>query len=107
MIYRKLKRTWTQGYANYMHSFSEAFPELSRVDKEELADRFRKLGLEFYTEERVPVSFWIRLTLPFGLLAISLMFMGLPINFIITGNWGYSISKKGRVLNWLRSLRLQ
>ena len=45
---------------------------------------------------------------PFALIIMALMFIFIPINFLITGNWGYSISKINPILlNWFRSLRLQ
>jgi hypothetical protein len=107
-MYRKLKRTWSHNDANYIPKFRETFPELSKVDSEELANRFIDLGLDFYTEIKTPVKLLTRLTFPFALTIILLMFAFIPIHFIITGNWGYSISKSNpRLLNWFRSLRLQ
>ena len=106
-MYRKLKRTWSHGYINYMPNFKKVFPELKNVSSEEMADRFIELGLDYFTEEKTPVSVWIRLTLPFAVLAMLLMLIGLPITFLITGSWGYSLNDKNIVLNWLRMLRLQ
>ena len=106
MIYRKLKRTWSHNDLNYIPRFRELFPELKNVNTEDLADRFIDLNLDFYYEEKVPVSWWIRLTLPFALIMMLLMFLFLPINFILIGNWGYGYSEKNRVLNWFKSLRL-
>lgn len=106
MIYRKLKRTWSHGYADYMPKLKKAFPELERLSNEELANRFIELKMDFYYEEKLPVSFWVRLTLPFALLTYVLMIIGLPVVFLFTGHWGYSLGKKNRVLNWFRSLRL-
>ena len=107
-MYRKLKRTWSHNDLNYIPKFKELFPELSKVDNEELADRFIELGLDFYTEVRNPVKILTRFTLPFALIIMALMFIFIPINFLITGNWGYSISKSNPILlNWFRSLRLQ
>ena len=107
MIYRKLKRTWSNGYTNYMPRFKKVFPELSKLSSEEMADRLIELKMDFYYEEKEPVSFWTRLTLPFALLTMLLMIVGLPITFLITGKWGYSLGEKNRLLNWFRSLRLQ
>lgn len=107
MIYRKLKRTWSNGYANYIPNFKKVFPELSKIDSEELCDRFIELNMEFYCEEKAPVNFWMRLTLPFALITILLMIVGLPITFFITGNWGYTLGDKNSLLNWFRALRLQ
>ena len=107
MIYRKLKRTWSNGYANYMPRFKKVFPELSKLSSEEMANRLIELKMDFYYEEKKPVSFWTRLTLPFALITMLLMLLGLPITFLITGKWGYSLGEKNRLLNWFRSLRLQ
>ena len=107
MIYRKLKRTWSQGYANHIPNFQKVFPELSQINSEELADRFIELGLEFYSEEKKPVPVWMRLTLPFALLLMIIMIIGTPIAFIFTGEWGYALGNENRILNWFRALRLQ
>jgi len=85
MMYRKLKRTWEHGYINYIPRFKEVFPELSKVDSEELCDRFIKLKMDFYYEDKTYVSFWIRLTLPFAILTMVSMVMLLPIVFLVTG----------------------
>ena len=106
MIYRKLKRIHTHGYANYIPRFKNAFPELQKLSSEELADRFIELKMTFYYEEKTPVSFWTRLTLPFALITMFLMIVGLPITFLITGKWGYSLGNKNRLFNWFRALKV-
>lgn len=85
----------------------KVFPELSKIDSEEMADRFIELGLDFYTEEKTPVPLWLRFTMPFALLVMLLMFVGMPINFLCTGQWGYSLGKKNRLMNWFRAVKLQ
>lgn len=105
-MYRKLKRTWSHNDLNYIPNFKKLFPELSKVKSEELADRFAELNLDFYYEEQTPVNFWTRLTLPFAIILIVLMFFGLPIAFLLTGKWSYPLKEKNRILNWFRSLRL-
>ena len=106
MVYRKLKRTWSNGYANRIPQFKNTFPELQKLSSEELANRFIELKMDFYYEEKTPVSSWIRLTLPFALITMLLMIVGLPIVFCITGKWGYSLGNKNRLLNWFRALKL-
>jgi hypothetical protein len=106
-MYQKLKRTWSHGDINYMPNFFEVFPELKHVSSEEMADRFIELGLDYFTETKTPVKWWVRLTLPFALLTMLLMLIALPVTFVITGNWGYSLNDKNRLLNWFRMLRLQ
>ncbi|WP_222621511.1 hypothetical protein [Flavobacterium muglaense] len=106
-MYRKLKRTWSHNDANYIPRFKEVFPELSNINSDDLADRFIDLKMDFYTEVKTPVNLYTRFTLPIALVVILLMFIYLPINFFITGNWGFTISKSNpKLLNWLRSLRL-
>ena len=107
MLYRKLKRTWSNGYANYIPKFKTVFPELAKVNSEELCDRFIKLNIDFYYEEKTPVKFWMRLTLPFAIILMIIMFIALPINFLFNGKWGYSLGDKNRLLNWFRALKLQ
>lgn len=107
-MYRKLKRTWSHNDINYIPRFKEIFPELSKISSEELCDRFIDMKMDFFCEKPTPVNIWIRLTLPFAILTIIVMFIYLPVNFLITGVWGYTISKSNpRLLNWFRSLNLQ
>lgn len=107
MKYRKLKRVWSNSYANYIPNFDKVFPELKHLDSEEMCDRFRKLNLDFFTEELKPVPIWLRLTMPFAILTMFLMIIGLPILFLITGKWSYSLGDKNRILNWMKALRLR
>jgi len=106
-MYNKLKRTWSNGYANYMPNFKKVFPELSKIDSEELCDRFQELKMDFYYEEKTPVPFWIRLTLPLAIILMILMLVFLPVHFMFTGEWSYSLGGKNLLLNWFKSLRLQ
>jgi hypothetical protein len=106
-MYRKLKRVWSHNDINYIPNFQKVFPELSKIDSEELCDRFIELNIEFYCEEETPVNFWIRLTLPFAIFTMLLMILVSPISFLITGKWGYSLGQKNRLLNWFRALKLQ
>ena len=105
-MYRKLKRTWSHNDANYIPKFKEVFPELNKVSSEEMCDRWIELGFDFFTDEKTPVKTWIRFTLPFAIILMILMLLGMPFVFLITGHWGYSLSDKNRILNWFRSLRL-
>lgn len=106
MIYRKLKRTWSHGYANHIPNFKKVFPELNKLSSEELCDRLIELDMDFYYEEQTPISLWLRLTLPFALVVFLIMLLFLPINFMVTGKWGYSLGDKNRVLNWFKALKL-
>lgn len=105
-MYRKLKRTWSHGDLEYIPRFRETFPELKKLNNEELCNRFRKLNLNFYYEEQTPVNLWVRFTLPFAIVLMILMLISLPFVFILTGSWHYPHTKKDIILNWFRSLRL-
>lgn len=107
MVYRKLKRTWSHNHAHYIPKFKEVFPELNKVSSEEMCDRFIELNIEFYCEEKTPVPFWLRLTLPFAIATMLIMLLITPIMFIFTGRWGYSLGEKNILLNWFRAMRLQ
>lgn len=105
-MYRKLKRVWSHNDMNYIPKFKEIFPELNKVSREEMCDRWVDLNINFYSENQTPVKPWVRFTLPFALLLMGLMFIGLPLVFMITGKWTYPLTEKNRILNWFRSLRL-
>lgn len=92
---------------NYIPKFRETFPELNKVDSEEMCDRWVSLGIDFYTEKKAPVPVWMRLTLPVAFLTMLVMFLMMPIVFMFTGIWGYRLGEKNRILNWFRALRLQ
>jgi ribose/xylose/arabinose/galactoside ABC-type transport system permease subunit len=106
-MYRKIKRTWSNGYANYIPNFKKVFPELNKLDSEELCDRFQELNIDFYTEEITPVKPWLRLTMPFAIALMIIMLIAIPFKFLITGNWSYSLGDKNTILNWFKALRLQ
>lgn len=103
MIYKEIKRTWSHNDLNYIPRLREVFPELNKLSTEELCDRFIDLDLNFYTENKKKVNPLLRLTLPFALVTMFVMFLSLPFVFLFTGTWGYSPNK---LLNWFRALRL-
>ena len=105
-MYRKLKRVWSHNDMNYIPKFRETFPELNKVSSEEMCDRWISLGIDFYTEKKTPVKTWLRFTLPFAIILMLLMLIGMPILFLITGSWLYPHTKKDRIFNWFRLLRL-
>lgn len=106
MLYRKLKRVWSHNDMNYIPNFKETFPELNHLSREEMCNRWCDLGIEFYTQKQTPVKFWIRFTLPFAIIFMLLMLIGLPFYFFISGQWGYPFKKKNIIFNWFVSLRL-
>lgn len=105
-MYRKLKRTWSHNDLNYIPRFRETFPELKKVSSEDLCDRFIDLKMDFFYEENTPVKPWVRFTMPIAILTMTLMFLLVPVNFLITGKWGYDIRKSPNLFNWLVSLKL-
>ena len=105
-MYRKLNRVWSHNDVSYIPKFRETFPELKKVSSEEMCYRWISLGIDFYSEKKTPVKPWLRFTLPFAIILMLLMLIGLPIVFLITGNWFYPHTKKDIILNWFRSLRL-
>lgn len=108
MIYRELKRVWSNGYPTYsfMTKFKEKFPELSKIDSEELKVRFSELNMDFYCEKETRVNGFIRLTLPFAMACIFLMFMTLPITFMITGRWSFPVGEGSKTHNWFKALKI-
>ena len=105
-MFRKLKRTHTHGYGNYIPNFDKIFPELNKVSSVEMCKRWQKLGVDFYTEILTPVKPFVRITLPFAILLLLIMIIGMPILFLITGSWKYPLSDKSKIYNWFRELKL-
>lgn len=106
-MFQKIKRVYSRGDLNYLPKFRENFPELNMVDREDLAERFMDMGVDFYTEEETKVPFIVRLTMPFAFLTMLLMFIFIPINYLIKGRWGYSLGKTNKLYNWFKSVKLQ
>lgn len=106
-LYSELKRTWRHNDANYIPRLKEVFPELKSISSEDLADRFIDMGMDFYMEtEPKKISIFRRLSLPLALIMYFVMFLGMPLNYIINGSWGYNFNKSGKIYNWFRSLGL-
>ena len=107
MLFTEIRRVYSHGYMNYIPKFRETFPELKELSNEELCERWKEMDVEFYSIKQKPVRFWVRLTLPLALILMLLMYIYLPINFIIKGKWGYEIHKnKFQIYNWLKMLHL-
>lgn len=105
-MFNKLKRTWTHNDLDYIPNFKQVFPELKHLNSEELCERFCEMNVNFYTEEESPVKLIMRLTLPFAVILMLIMFITLPIKFLITGKWRYDFSGRAIIINWWRSLRI-
>ena len=76
-------------------------PDLKRLDVDEIVDHLRGSDMEFYYTEKIKSPIWIRLTLPIALVVMLTLFLLMPVNYMITGHWGY---KYEPLTNWLRSL---
>lgn len=100
IMFTELKRAYSHGYMNYIPKFQETFPELKHISREELADRFIKLGIEFYTAERKPVPLLIRLTMPFAFITFVIMILLSPLHYLITGRWRYDLKDNSKIMNW-------
>lgn len=103
-MFTELKRVFSHGYMNYVPKFQEVFPELNHISSEELADRFRELGIEFYTTERKPVSPFVRLTMPFAFIVGVILILSIPIHYFITGRWKYSLKSNAKLMNWFEAV---
>ena len=99
-FYSNLKRE-SEFYA--ARDLKNIFPELNKLNSDEIENRLRKSDIEIFTETKRPVKWWIRLTLPFAVIVWIILFVGLPITFIVRGEWGYKID---RIMNWFKQLGL-
>jgi hypothetical protein len=52
------------------------------------------------------VTFWIRLTFPLAMIIFTLMYLILPLVFLFTGKWKYSISEDNVITKWFLGLGL-
>jgi hypothetical protein len=92
-----------QDYDRVAIELRKRIPELKGRDIEMITDNLRGSNLQFYLKESVPTPIWIRFTLPFCLIVILILFLMMPVNYIIVGKWGY---KWQWLSNWLRALGL-
>ena len=99
-MFTELRRVYSNRQMRYIPKFTETFPELKGVSNEELADRFRELGVEFYTAERKPIPIIIRLTMPFAFVTLIAMLALLPLHYFITGKWRYDLKDNNKLMNW-------
>lgn len=78
----------------------KVFPEL-KLTTMDIEERLDELDFEFYEDVKVKTPFWIRLTLLPAFVVMAVLFFAMPINYILTGKWGY---KFNWLSNWLRAL---
>ena len=82
-------------------SIKDAIPELKKVDVDHICDHLRGTDMEFYYSEKKKTPFYIRLTMPFAIIAAVLMLLFMPVKYIITGTWGYQWQW---LINWFRAV---
>ena len=80
----------------------KCIPELKNVDADDITDHLRGTGLGIVSTESVPKPFWVRLSLPFGLILLVFLLITSPIKFMLTGTWGYKVQW---LSNWFTALR--
>jgi len=90
-----------QDYWNTAYELKKCIPKLKNEDTNDLVDDLRGSNLSFVMIESVKKPFWVRLSLPFGIIVFLLLFITLPIKFMITGSWSY---KWMWLQNWFSAL---
>ena len=88
-------------YNSVAFELQNRIPELKKCNYDDIADHLRGSNLEFYKREKVETSLFIRFTLPFALIFMLILLIGMPINYIISGKWGYRVEW---INNWFKSL---
>lgn len=94
-------RLTKQDYYFTAIELKKIIPELKHCDTGHITSHLRGSNMEFYYLEQIKTPFWIRLTLPFGLLTMLILLIISPINYIISGHWGYKVQW---LSNYFRSL---
>ena len=95
---------WTLRKKQYYFAAIEIkglFKELKQTDTEHIENLLRSSNLEFYEIEKVKTSVLFRFTMPLAILIGLAMFILSPVNYIVSGRWGY---KNEFISNWFRKL---
>lgn len=84
----------------------ESIPELTDYQKEKIRDNeiVRFAPFKFMKQTKTVENKLLRITVIFTPFVLLVLVVGLPINFIITGRWGYN--ELGWYGKWIRSLGL-
>jgi len=85
-------KTWRlkkKDYNSFAYELSRNIDSLENTDTDYLADTIRSMGVTIYKNEKVETPLWIRLTIILFPVAYIILFAFLPINYIISGHWGY------------------
>lgn len=76
-------------------------PWLKNVSVTDIEDHLRGTQLGFVEEKSTPRPYWVRLSLPFALILMLILYVTLPIKFMITGTWNY---KWNWLSNWFKAI---
>jgi hypothetical protein len=76
---------------SFAYELSRNIDTLKNTNIDDLADTIRLMNVTIYSNEKVNTSPWIRLTIIFIPIIFIPLFIFLPINYMITGHWGYNI----------------
>jgi hypothetical protein len=81
---------------------------ISHSQREDLANAIIDCELQvFVAEKKDAAPIWLRFTLPIAVIAIIILILFLPINFLITGRWTYKNSGITLlILNWFSALKI-
>lgn len=87
-------KTWRlkrKDYDDFAYDLKRNLEELDRTDTDYIANIIRSMNVTIYKNEKVETPLWIRFTIILFPIAYIVLFAFLPINYIITGKWGYNI----------------
>jgi hypothetical protein len=85
----------------FAEKLREVLPELKKSSLTDISKHLYNSDLELYASEKCKTRLIVRLTLPLAFIAIVLFFLFIPINYMVTGHWGYRIKF---ISNWFREL---
>ncbi|MBG0514080.1 MULTISPECIES: hypothetical protein [Elizabethkingia] len=85
----------------------ESIPELTSYQKSKIYNDeiVRFSPFKFYKEKKETSNVWLRLSIIFLPIVWIILFLFLPLTFIITGRWGYS-NKFNWILNWMDKVKI-
>lgn len=78
-------------YDSFAFQLTQKLDKLKRTDTDDIVNVIRSMGVTIYKNEKVETSLWIRFTIILFPIAFIILFAFLPINYIISGKWGYNI----------------
>ena len=109
MIFSTLKEVPRREIQEWL---TESIPDLTRYQKEVILEEghdFISASDYYFYKKTEPkkVTFWWRLTILFSPFVWLLLFAGLPLNMLFTGQWGYGRKFNDKFLKpWWSRLNL-